>query len=406
MTHIRCMSCMKAYDGRYEICPFCGHQRSQEPANPLYLPEGTILDGKYLVGSVIGHGGFGITYAALDQSLELKVAVKEYFPYGLSTRTTESRTVYPVASRDAEDNYRYGREKFVEEARALARFNSLDSIVSVHTCFSENNTAYIVMEYLEGEDLMAHIKRRGGKLGWEETLTLLSPVTKALTALHREGLIHRDISPDNIFVTSDGKTKLLDFGTARFAMGEKSRSLSVILKPGYAPPEQYSSRGKQGPWTDVYALAATMYRCATGQAPPDAMERQMGVALERPSRLGADIPPAAEETLMRALEPEPEKRMQTIGELTDQMRRAADVKPAFEWEPQKSEPHDSGKSMGEAVSRLYGLRPPAPATPGSRKEEKDSTETKDRRRVIRNLAVIFALVTVFIILMLIALNGS
>ncbi|MDD5017867.1 MAG: leucine-rich repeat domain-containing protein [Eubacteriales bacterium] len=319
MTLIRCMKCMREFDGAYEVCLYCGYKRGLEPVNPLYLPEGTVLDGKYLIGTAVGHGGFGITYVAFDLSLDRKVAIKEYFPYGLSTRTSESPTVLPMTTQDAEDNYRYGREKFIEEARTLARFNQLDSIVYITGYFSQNNTAYIVMEYLDGVDLLQYIKSRGGKISWEETLHILAPVFDALMAIHAAGMIHRDISPDNIFITIGGKTKLLDFGTARFAMGEKSKSLSVILKPGYAPTEQYSSRGKQGPWTDVYALAATIYRAVTGEIPVDAVDRQMGEKLEMPDSLGAVMPPNVKDALMRALSLEPGKRPQTIAEFRHEL---------------------------------------------------------------------------------------
>ncbi|MDD5017866.1 MAG: leucine-rich repeat domain-containing protein [Eubacteriales bacterium] len=319
MAQTRCMRCMQEYKKEYGVCPFCGYVSEAAAANPLYLPEGTVLDGKYMIGTAVGHGGFGITYVAFDLALERKVAIKEYFPSGLSTRTSGNLTIFPFTMQDAEKNYRYGRDKFIEEARTLARFSSLDSIVSVLTCFTENNTAYIVMEYLDGEDLMKYVKRQGGRIGWDETLRLTAPVFDALTAIHAAGMIHRDISPDNIFLTSGGETKLLDFGTARFAMGEKSKSLSVILKPGYAPPEQYTSRGKQGPWTDIYALAATIYRVVTGGTPADAVERQLGTALERPGSLGTGISKTAEAALIKALELEPEKRLQTIEEFRQKL---------------------------------------------------------------------------------------
>ncbi|MDD5017865.1 MAG: protein kinase [Eubacteriales bacterium] len=319
MAQTRCMRCMKEYKKEYGVCPHCGYVPEAAAVNPLYLPEGTVLDGKYLVGTAVGHGGFGITYVAFDLSLEHKVAIKEYFPYGLSTRTTERPTVLPMTTQDAETNYRYGREKFIEEARTLAKFSRLDSIVSVLTCFSQNNTAYIVMEYLDGEDLLQYVKRRGGKLEWDETLRLIVPVFDALMAIHDAGMIHRDISPDNIFITNNSEIKLLDFGTARFAMGEKSKSLSVILKPGYAPPEQYFSRGKQGPWTDIYALAATVYRVVTGQSPADAVERQMNVSLDLSDGLGENVPDTAKKALLKALALEPGERPQTVAEFRQEL---------------------------------------------------------------------------------------
>ena len=295
-------------------CPYCGYN-GDLPEKGEILPPGTILNGKYMLGKVLGHGGFGITYLAYDMNFEVKVAIKEYYPDGLCTRTRDSKKIYTY-SGEASDNYKYGLDKFVEEGKTMAKFRNLESIVDVRDYFRENNTAYLVMEYLEGIDLSGYLKKQpGNKLSLEETLSIITPILDTLEVVHAQGIIHRDISPDNIFITKDNKIKLLDFGAARYAMSEKSKSLSVILKQGYAPPEQYSSRGKQGPWTDVYAIGATMFRMLTGKVPLEAAERQMGdEEFKKDLNL---LPDVIRGTIKDSMILLPEKRIQNIHELLE-----------------------------------------------------------------------------------------
>ncbi len=266
----RCMQCMKEYDG--DKCPYCGYVNGSAECEHYYLPEGTLLAERYIIGKVLGHGGFGITYIGFDKKLGLRVAVKEYLPSEISTRALGETTV-TTFSGDKHDAYVYGLGRFIDEAKTMAQFEAHPCIVAVKDYFEANKTAYIVMEYLDGITLGEYLKRSGGRISEEETLSIVQPIIDALKAVHGRGIIHRDISPDNIYILTNSQVKLLDFGAARHAMSEKSKSLSVVLKPGFAPPEQYYSRGKQGPWTDVYALGATMYRMLTGQNPPEAMER-------------------------------------------------------------------------------------------------------------------------------------
>jgi len=255
-----------------EKCPHCGFINGQDQGEHYYLPEGAKLNDRYVVGRVLGHGGFGITYIGLDTKLDTRVAIKEYLPSDISTRALGETTV-STFSGDKYDAYVYGLGRFIDEAKTLAKYNAHQCIVSINDYFEENNTAYIVMEYLDGISLAQYLKRSNGRISYEETLEIMSPVIDALREVHSHGMIHRDVSPDNIFITKDKQIKLLDFGAARHAMGEKSKSLSVVLKPGYAPPEQYYTKGRQGAWTDIYAVAATMFKCLTGDNPPEAMER-------------------------------------------------------------------------------------------------------------------------------------
>ncbi|MDF2614669.1 MAG: serine/threonine protein kinase [Clostridia bacterium] len=267
---------------------------------PNALSAGTILNGQYLIERVLGQGGFGITYLAADLNLEIKVAIKEYYPEGMVTRSHAS-TKLSVYAGEKKEYFEYGAERFLEEAKILARFQSNPNIVGVRTFFKENNTAYFVMDYIEGISFKQYLKLMGGKILYTDALALLIPIMDALVHVHKSGLLHRDISPDNIYLTNNRESKLLDFGAARYTLGEHSKSLSVILKPGYAPEEQYRSKGRQGPWTDIYALGATLYVAITGQVPPDALDRLYEDDLRLPTELGIALPKHIENTIFKAL---------------------------------------------------------------------------------------------------------
>ena len=279
----------------------------------MYLPQGTELHQRYVIESLLGHGGFGITYAAYDQVLGARVAIKEYLPRHLATRA-EGRTQVSVYSGAARQHFDYGLEKFMEEAQVLAQFTHHPNVVSARDFFEANGTAYMVMEYVEGVTLKEYLENKGGRISLEEAQGIMMPVMDALREVHQAGLLHRDISPDNIYITIAAQIRVIDFGAARYYAGEQSKSLSVILKPGYAPEEQYRSSGKQGAWTDVYAVGATLFKALTGQTPPDALDRKEQDTLEPPSRLGVSISPPAERALMKALAVSPGQRFQTMGE--------------------------------------------------------------------------------------------
>ncbi len=305
-----CMGCMrqKGDDG---TCPACGYNQTDQAHDPRCLPPGTILNGQYLVGKVLGQGGFGITYIAFDLNLETRVAIKEYMPDGLVTRTLGENTVAAYSSSKLE-HFEYGMGKFLEEAKMMAKFNDVKSIVSVRNFFKENGTAYFVMDFIEGTNLAQYLQNRGGRIPLNEALAFMTEVIDALAVVHKNGMLHRDISPDNIYLTQDGTIKLLDFGAARYAMGEQSKSLSIILKPGYAPEEQYRSKGVQGAWTDIYATAATLYRMITGQLPPESMDRLNEDELVPPSKMGVPIDAHVENAILKALAVKAENRFQTM----------------------------------------------------------------------------------------------
>jgi len=307
-----CLGCM-SIKGDAKVCPFCNWKEGTDALSPQHLQPGSILHHKYLIGKALGQGGFGITYLAYDLQLEMKLAIKEYMPRDFATRHTGNKEI-SVFTGDYKTHYDHGLKKFLEEAKILAKYSTLPGIISVKDYFEENNTAYLVMYYLEGIDLKNYLEQLGGKTSFDIAISILMPIMDALKVIHKDGLLHRDVSPDNIYVTSTGDIKLLDFGAARHAFHEQNRSMSVILKPGYAPEEQYRSRGRQGPWTDVYAVAATLYRMIVGQIPPDSLDRLERDTLLRPSSLGVQIPPHAEMALMTALSIRGQDRFQSIEE--------------------------------------------------------------------------------------------
>ncbi len=277
---------------------------------PLALPQGTILAGQYIIEEVLGQGGFGITYKASDYKTGQKVAVKEFFPDSMATRT--QTTVTPFAG-DRAESFAYGKGCFLQEAETLAEFIGNENIVRVHSYFEENGTAYFVMDFVEGISFDQYIKEHGGRISYEETEKILLPVMDALAAVHSRGIIHRDVTPDNIYITKDKTVKLLDFGAARYSLGDKSRSLDVVLKHGFAPKEQYTRRGKQGPFTDVYTLGASFYFAITGRRPPDSIDRMDEDELISPGNLGVAISESQEDAILKAMSVQPSERFQSMG---------------------------------------------------------------------------------------------
>ena len=297
--------------------------------SPHHLVPGTILIRRFLIERVLAEGGFGIIYFARDLELELTVAIKEYYPIGFANRNTTYSEEVVSSNNDAEAIFEKGKESFLEEARVLARFSEEPGIVYVRDRFTENNTAYIVMEYLNGITLKAWLKQNG-VMSFGQVLDFIRPIITVLSKLHKTGYIHRDVSPDNIMVLRDNRTKLLDFGAAKETLTGKS--LTIMVKHGYAPEEQYRTKGEQGPWTDIYALCATIYRCITGITPDQAIERMHQDKLERPSLLGIKIGLEQEAALMKGMSIYQKDRFQTIEELEQKLYECApiviDLKPA------------------------------------------------------------------------------
>ncbi|SMP65251.1 protein kinase domain-containing protein [Anoxynatronum buryatiense] len=328
-----CMGCM-AQGGSEAHCAICGWLAGSPASSALHLPPGTLLHGKYLVGRALGQGGFGITYIARDLYLDRVLAIKEYFPRELVTRDQDGCSVALYHQQQMEQ-YQYGMEKFLEEGRTLAKFEGHPNIVSVQDFFESHQTAYLVMPYIEGVALSDYLKSRQSVLAFDEALQIMMPVMDALSTVHEAGMLHRDISPDNIYISRHGRVMILDFGAARHAMNQQNRQYSIILKPGYAPPEQYRQKGNQGPWTDVYAVAATFFQAITGTMPPDALERMEADTLRWPDWISDQLPETRLLAIETALAPRPEDRYQSVTAFQNALfqgasRAAVPVQPAAE----------------------------------------------------------------------------
>ena len=308
-----CMRCMACKADEQEACPVCGFIERDFVPEKHHLPPRTILKGQYLVGCALGEGGFGITYIGWDLFLHMPVAIKEYFPSGVVIRDQGQHTVNVFAGKD-EQSFLLGRDRFFREAQKVARFDNNPGVVSVKNCFLENGTAYIIMEYISGINLGTYAAQRGGKLGFQETLQLLKTPIQTLEELHRYSTYHRDISPENLMLSKTGTVKLIDFGSAMESDSEKKTRV-LMVRSGYSPVEMYSSTGKDGPYSDVYSMAATIYKLITGVTPPAATERLNADSLVRPTMLGVkEISQEQEAALMKGMAVQLNDRYQTMAE--------------------------------------------------------------------------------------------
>ena len=315
-----CINCMKEKASHGTKCEYCGFDLTTAVIPAHHLKPFSILAGKYLVGRAIGEGGFGITYIGMDLNLEMRVAIKEYYPNGSAVRDIngEGATVQSQ-SRESRALYENGREKFINEAKTLAKCVDFPEIVTVKDFFKENNTAYIVMEYIDGKTLRTYLNEKGSRISVNETINMMKPLICSLGKVHKMNLIHRDISPDNIMICKDGSIKILDFGGARDFVANGDKSLSVMMKPGYTPEEQYRTGKEQGPWTDVYALCATMYRCITGQIPQAAWERVSKDNLKPITELQPNCSGEVAYVIQKGLSVYKKDRWQSMEELYDRL---------------------------------------------------------------------------------------
>ena len=318
-----CFGCMRRYREGETVCPACGCRHGEEDWPAFALRPGTLLhDGKYLIGKVLGQGGFGITYVGLDTTLELKVAIKEYYPMGQANRSHNSSSVLWHSMSDGGTS---GREGFLKEAKKMARTDAIPGIVQVRDVFYQNSTAYIVMSFIEGETLKEKLQREG-KMTAQNCLQILKPVMIALEQAHQEGLIHRDISPDNIMIDRNGEVWVLDMGAAKdlsSGNGKASPSSQLVVKKGFSPPEQSLTNGDVGPWTDVYALCATLYYCLSGTTVPEAMERVYKDTLRFPDSFPAPVTAV----LKKGLAVQPENRIRSMSELQKELETAVSPQP-------------------------------------------------------------------------------
>ena len=357
-----CYNCFRE-KGDSSVCPHCRYDAAASKGRfPTALPAGIDIGKDFILGRVLGQGGFGITYIAWDRKNNLRVAIKEYFPDSMAARDG-TRKVTPYTGERGE-GFLYGKKCFLEEAKTLATFIGNKNIVRVFRYFEENGTAYFVMEYVEGTSLKDYLKKHGGKISFEEAKRILIPMMDALTVVHSKGIVHRDISPDNIIITKSGRIKLLDFGAARYSLGDMSRSLDVVLKHGYAPREQYSRHGRQGPFTDVYSLAATFYRSITGVVPQDSIDRMDDDQLITPYYYCSDLTPQGEFALYKGLAVQPADRFQSTQQLKECLLTTAPVPPAH-FRPGPAQggqpaPQPNTGTSGSPSGQQYGsYNPPA-----------------------------------------------
>lgn len=309
----RCPNCFK---GNIETgkCPICGFDRQEEKQNPRRLPEMLMLQERYMVGRILGCGGFGITYKTFDILNQCFCAVKEFIPMGIATRMDHETWLHVTSNSNLED-FEHGKKRFMEEAEVLKKLTDVPEVVQITDYFAGNNTTYFVMEYIEGANLRQLMQTFGGRIPVKDAVSLIYYAGMALEQVHkRAGVFHRDISPDNIMVNQEGKVKLIDFGNAKYIIGKHSQNLSVVLKHGYAPPEQYSSSSSQGSYTDVYALAATFYYAVSGIMVPSAPDRFGGESYRPLKEIVPEIGAGISDAVDRALVLNAKQRTQSAAE--------------------------------------------------------------------------------------------
>ena len=345
-----CMSQIKNTKSNY--CVNCGKPLEFKLVAERFLKPGSTLQGKFVVGYPIGNGGFGNTYIGWDRVLMRRVAIKEFYPEQYSVRMSDGVTV-SVKSESQIERYKNGLRQFLQEARGVAALHDIRGVVEISGFFEENGTGYSVMEYLEGMDVKEILEKAGGKKDYEWCRRVILTVLHTLREIHKRGMIHRDLSPDNIFVTKEGVIKLIDFGAAKHSSAFNDMRSEIICKQGYSPIEQYSKDAAQGPYTDLYALAALFYRMLTGQKPLPAMVRMSNDTLVMPSQMGVEIPEQAEMAIMVCLNIQPQYRLQSADEFMEALD-GLDYVPVYEPEwilppPEKKKSFES-MSLGARIA--------------------------------------------------------
>jgi len=309
----RCCSCFGEYGEEFEICPHCGATKEIRANEAIHLSPGTVLADRYLIGTSAGAGGFGIIYKAWDMKLETIVAVKEFFASRLVTRAAGTKDV--IINKKSQAEFEYRKARFLAEARDMSKFGSHRSIPNVFEYFEENHTAYIVMELLVGEALNEYLHINHQKIDMDFALLIANEVGNALKSMHEKGIIHRDVAPDNIFICNEKeiKIKLLDLGAAKLA-DSTDEVIDIILKPGYSPTEQYDNSKSIGPWTDIYALGATLYVMLTGVKPDESTNRKIKDELIAPKELNPDISDNLNNTILKAMAIDRHMRFKNVNE--------------------------------------------------------------------------------------------
>lgn len=398
-----CPGCMQHLKDSNTTCPHCGYPEKHLTVKDS-LPVFSILAGKYLLGAPLGKGGFGITYIAMHLPDEKIVAIKEFFPANLAVRDTDNETVVPADDTKAV-YYRTGMKSFSEEGRILYLLSdiNIEHIVHVAEQIQANNTTYLVMEYVPGISLKKYMKQQQKLFSEQETLALMQPILIALQAMHQKGILHRDISPENLMLSPNNTLTLIDFGAARTFSRSDDDNLTVILKRGYAPEEQYHSNSRQGPWTDLYAVCAVMYQMLTGILPQEASARAEEDHLTPISRIkGLSLNPSTCAALEKGLQMDPMERYPDIGALMkvlypakkEKTQEITDNSPKETHEMDSSEKNAERPKQPESANASSAINTydqvSAPA-PDSTVREKEPPKKKSRKRRYIAIGLIAAL---------------
>ena len=312
-----CMGCMEQIDDKQSVCPYCGFNEKNNSQESYCLPPGSIISGKYIVGRSIGYSGQIISYIGMDAETNKKIVIKEYLPGDFATRS-EGETDITIYSGDAKEQFDNGLSRFLNEASGVQSLGSVDGIVRVADCVIENDTGYVITDYIKGNTLKT-ILDSGKKYSLSEAVPIVACLLSGLSRVHQMNIIHCDIAPENIIIDERGGVSLDNFGAARYVTSSNSKSLAILLKQGYAAEEQYRASGKRGPWTDVYGIAAVLYRMITGVVPQESVERTLNDELKAPSKLGISIPDNIENALMNALNIYQEERTQTTNDFLKEL---------------------------------------------------------------------------------------
>ena len=400
-----CPGCMQHLKDSNTTCPHCGYPEKRLTVKDS-LPIFSILAGKYLLGAPLGKGGFGITYIAMHLPDEKIVAIKEFFPANLAVRDTDNETVVPADDTKAV-YYRTGMKSFSEEGRILYLLSDIEHVVHVAEQIQANNTTYLVMEYVPGISLKKYMKQQQKLFSEQETLTLMQPILLALQAMHQKGILHRDISPENLMLSPNNTLTLIDFGAARTFSRSDDDNLTVILKRGYAPEEQYHSNSRQGPWTDLYAVCAVMYQMLTGILPQEASARAEEAHLTPISRIeGLSLSPSTCSALEKGLQMDPMERYPDIGalmkvlypakkeaarEITDNSPKETQEMDASEKNAELSKQSESANAPSSINTHTHTYDQVSAPVPDSTVSEKEPPKKKSRKRRYIAIGLIAAL---------------
>ena len=400
-----CPGCMQHLKDSNTTCPHCGYPEKHLTVKDS-LPVFSILAGKYLLGAPLGKGGFGITYIAMHLPDEKIVAIKEFFPANLAVRDTDNETVVPADDTKAV-YYRTGMKSFSEEGRILYLLSDIEHVVHVAEQIQANNTTYLVMEYVPGISLKKYMKQQQKLFSEQETLTLMQPILLALQTMHQKGILHRDISPENLMLSPDNTLTLIDFGAARTFSRSDDDNLTVILKRGYAPEEQYHSNSRQGPWTYLYAVCAVMYQMLTGILPQEASARAEEDHLTPISRIeGLSLSPSTCAALEKGLQMDPMERYPDIGalmkvlypakkeaarEITDNSPKETQEMDASEKNAELSKQSESANAPSSINTHTHTYDQVSAPVPDSTVSEKEPPKKKSRKRRYIAIGLIAAL---------------